>query len=447
MATAMARILVADDEEGIRAFIREALEDEGHEVAEAKDGTEALARIERESFHLLLSDLRMPGLDGLALLERARALVPEMEVLVLTAHGTIESAVQAMRLGAFDYLTKPLASPAELRLVVDRALERRRLRQGRPDPGDAAAAMIAVDPRSRALVEQIGRVAPTNANVLLLGESGTGKEVAARVIHAMSPRREGPFVAVNCAAVSAELVESEMFGHERGAFTGAQERRRGRFELADGGTLFLDEIAELDLRLQPKLLRVLQERCFERVGGSREIRVDVRLVTATNKDLEAETRAGRFREDLYHRLAVFPIELAPLRARPLDILPLAARILERVGRDLGRSALELDDGARARLLGHDWPGNVRELGNALERAAILASGSLITAEQVVLGRGVAATAGASGAPALQGTLKDLEREAIRQALVACDGHRKNAAQRLGIGLRTLYDKLKEYGLE
>ena len=438
----MARVLVVDDEEGIRSFIREALESEGHEVSEAPDGMAAARTLERQSFHLMISDLKMPGLDGLALLERARTAVPEMEVVMLTAHGTVDSAVQAMRLGAFDYLTKPLSGPAELRLIAERALERRRLRQHSSGRPTTRHELVAVDPLMRGAVENLEKVAPTQATVLLLGESGTGKEVAARMVHDRSARRDGAFVAVNCAAVSPQLVESEMFGHEKGAFTGAAERRRGRFELADGGTLFLDEVAEIPLALQAKLLRVLQERAFERVGGGREIRVDVRLVAATNRDLEVEMREGRFRDDLYHRLAVFPIQLPPLRERPGDILPLAEHLSRRIAPSLGHATLEIDAGARAKLTAYAWPGNVRELSNALERGAILSSGGTIGAEHLVLS---ATTGGA--APSLDGTLKDLERNAIERALKAEDGNRKKAAERLGIGLRTLYDKLKVYRLE
>jgi two-component system response regulator FlrC len=393
----------------------------------------------------------MPGLDGLQLLERARASLPEMEVLVLTAHGTIETAVQAMKLGAFDYLTKPLSGPAELRLIVQRALERRRLRHRAEQSGAAAGSpdLIAVDPAMRAVVEQLDRVAGTAATVLLLGESGTGKEVAARALHRRGPRAEGPFVAVNCAAVSPQLIESEMFGHEKGAFTGATERRIGRFELADGGTLFLDEVAELPAELQAKLLRVLQERSFERLGGNRTITVDVRLVAATNRELEREMREGRFREDLYHRLAVFPIRLPPLRERTADIVPLARHVLERLAAELGRPTLTLSPVAEQRLLEHDWPGNVRELGNALERAAILARSDRVEGEHLRLEPAVGGSASTApgGEEALHGTLKDLEREAIRRALEATGHHRKRAAERLGIGLRTLYDKIKAYGLD
>jgi two-component system response regulator FlrC len=306
-------------------------------------------------------------------------------------------------------------------------------------------AMIAIDPAMQAVATQISKVAATDATVLLLGESGSGKEVAARAIHEGSHRAAGPFVAVNCAVLSENLIESEMFGHEKGAFTGAAGTRRGRFELADSGTLFLDEVAELKPSLQAKLLRVLEERAFERVGGTRTIEVDIRLVAATNRDLVREMEEGRLREDLYHRLAVFPIRLPPLRERPGDIVPLAEHLLVRIGLQLRRSNLSIDDGARQALLAHSWPGNVRELANVLERAAILADGPVITASLLGL-VARAAPAGAGAALAQGGTLRDMEREAIRQALAATGGHRKKTAEQLGIGLRTLYEKLKEYGL-
>jgi len=438
------RVLVVDDEEGIREFLAEVLAGEGLQVTEAESGEAAAALVERRSFHLLVTDLRMPGMDGMALLRRARAIAPEMEVVVLTAHGTVESAVEAMKLGAFDYLTKPLSSPTELRLVAERALERRRLREHRlsQQPAETAGEFVAEDPAMRSVVTLLSKVAPTPASVLLAGESGTGKEVAARYVHAHSPRADGPFVAVNCAAVSPQLIESEMFGHERGAFTGAASRRRGRFELADGGTLFLDEVAELPASLQAKLLRVLQERSFERVGGSRTIEVDVRLVAATNRDLAAEIEAGAFREDLYHRLAVFPVRMPPLRERPDDVEPLAEHLLGRIGRELGRPGLSLDPDARRQLRHRAWPGNVRELSNALERAAIVADGDVIQPTDLALG-----PQSPQGRPGLTGTLKELEQEAIRQTLAETGGHRKRAAERLGIGLRTLYDKLKEYDLQ
>jgi two-component system response regulator FlrC len=448
----MKRVLVVDDEEGIRTFIGEVLEGEGHKVTLARDGAEAAQLLERQSFHLMITDLKMPRLDGMSLLRKARAEQPEMEVIVLTAHGTVASAVEAMKLGAADYLTKPLANLDELRIVAAKALERRELR----DEGQRSAArkaeragMIAVDPAMRAVAAQIAKVAATDATVLLLGESGSGKEVAARTIHEQSPRAAGPFVAVNCAVLSEHLIESEMFGHEKGAFTGAAAQRRGRFELADSGTLFLDEVAELQPSLQAKLLRVLEERAFERIGGTRTIEVDIRLVAATNRDLAKEMQEGRLREDLYHRLAVFPVRLPPLRERPGDIAPLAEYLLGRIGIQLRRPGLALDEGAREALLAHSWPGNVRELANVLERAAILADGPVIPAAllNLVARPGVAATAGGGGATIAPGaTLRDLEREAIRQTLAATGGHRKKTAETLGIGLRTLYEKLKEYDL-
>jgi len=440
------RVLVVDDEEGIRAFLREALASEGIAVTEAADGQVALDLLAQRTFHLMITDLKMPRLGGMELLRRAREAVPEMEVIVLTAYGTVDNAVEAMKWGAFDYLTKPLSGPAELRLLVARALERRRLRLHEQEAAiraEDAAAMIAEDPATRAVVEQLRRVAPTGATVLISGESGTGKEVAARFVHALSGRAEGAFVPVNCAAISPQLVESEIFGHEKGAFTGAAERRRGRFELADGGTLFLDEVGELPAALQAKLLRVLQEQRFERVGGTRTIDVDARVIAATNRDLGAEIRAGRFREDLFHRLAVFPVHLPPLRERPGDLRPLAMHVLAGLARRLGRGRLRLSEEAMAVLVEHAWPGNVRELGNALERAAILTDGEVIEPGALLLG----APTTNPIAEGLDGTLKDIEARAIRRALIATGGHRRRAAERLGLGLRTLYEKLKAYGIE
>ncbi|MCB9729262.1 MAG: sigma-54-dependent Fis family transcriptional regulator [Deltaproteobacteria bacterium] len=444
----MARILVADDEEGLRSFLAEVLTDEGHEVTVASDGAEAAALMDARDFHLLLTDLKMPGLDGMSLVRRARAEQPEMEVVVMTAHGTVAGAVEAMKLGAFDYLQKPLSSPAELRLLVERALERRRLRQTaarvesvRGDDDDLSFG----DPAMDSVVDALRKVARTDATVLLVGESGVGKEVAARALHRWSRRAEGPFVAVNAAALSDTLLESELFGHEKGAFTGATARRQGRLELAEGGTFFLDEVGEMKVELQAKLLRVIQERRFERIGGSRTLTADVRWVAATNRDLQAEIAAGRFREDLYHRLAVFPVRMPPLRERPRDVLPLADRLLGEVAAEVGRPGLVLDPAARAALERHRWPGNVRELRNALERAAILADGLTISAEHLVLGGPVGGSAAANGAGAVV-TMADHEREAIRQALAACGGNRRAAAERLQIGERTLYDKLKGYGL-
>jgi two-component system, NtrC family, response regulator AtoC len=438
----MASILIVDDEPGIREFLADALVGDGHEPVQAADGAAAVSALHARAFDLMITDLKMPGaLDGVDLLRKARSEHPEMEVIVLTAHGSVESAVEAMKLGAFDYLEKPVGSPAELRLLVSRALERRRLvakdevqREIRRIPP-----LTYGDPVMQTVVTALERVAPTTATVLLLGESGTGKEIAAQVIHERSPRARGPFVPVNCAAITETLMESEIFGHEKGAFTGAANARRGRLELADGGTLFLDEIGELSPSLQAKLLRVLQERRFERVGGTRTIAVDVRWIAATNRDLDAMVANGQFRGDLYHRLAVFPIHLPPLRERRQDIVPLAESLLARISADLGRPALTLDDRARARIQQGGWPGNVRELSNALERAAILADGDVVRSDDLQI----------SVAPPVRresGTIEEIERQAIRRALDEFGGNRRRAAERLGMGERTLYEKLKRYGL-
>jgi two-component system response regulator FlrC len=441
----VALVLVADDEEGLRSFIAEALESEGHEVVTVADGAEAIATTARRAFDVVVTDLKMPRADGLAVLDHVRAEQPDVEVIVLTAHASVETAVAAMKRGAFDYLQKPLGSPDELRLLVARALERRSLVKTRERvaaelPGELPltygdAAMVPV-------VESLRKVAPTNACVLLLGESGTGKEVAARAVHRWSHRSAGPFVAINCAALAENLLESELFGHEKGAFTGATAVRRGRLELAEHGTFFLDEIGDLKPDLQAKLLRVLQEREFERVGGSRTFKADVRWVAATNGDLQAMTRDGSFREDLFHRLAVFPVRIPPLRERRGDIVPLARTLLRGVAGGVGRPELTLDVSAERRLEAGSWSGNVRELRNVLERAAILAEGPALRAEDLPM-EGAPAAVTSADKPV---RLADMEREAIVRALAEEGGNRRRAAERLGMGLRTLYEKLNKFGL-
>jgi len=443
----MATILVVDDEEGIRDYLADALSDQGNTVIQAADGVEALGHLAKHSFDVMITDLRMPGaLDGIDLLRKARAESPEMEVIVLTAFGSVDSAVEAMKLGAFDYLQKPVASPAELRLLVGRALERRRLLalkdQSRREV-ESVPPLTFGDPVMAPVVRAMEKVAPTNATVLLLGESGTGKEIAARTVHRLSARRDGPFVPVNCAAIYETLMESEIFGHEAGAFTGATGSRRGRLELADGGTLFLDEIGDLKLELQAKLLRVLQERKFERLGGTRTIQVDVRWIAASNRDLEAMVRDGSFREDLYHRLAVFPVTLPPLRERKEDLLPLAESLLVRICGELGRLPLRLDDSVGVWLRSRPWPGNVRELANVLERAAILAEGERLGPRDLAPPVGEGAGPPGPGRPR---TMAEAEEAAIREALETAGGHRRKAAEALGIGERTLYEKLRQFGI-
>lgn len=466
----MARILVVDDEEGLRSFLAETLELDGHTVLEAVDGLDALKKLEKQSFHVMVTDLKMPRLDGMGLLARVRTEQPDMEVIMLTAHGSVQSAVEAMRQGAFDYLQKPISSPAALRMLVTRALERHQLRaqsersslaerSGTPE----GPVLTWGAPVMAPVVKALQRVAQTDTTVLLTGESGTGKEVSARALHHFSPRREGPFVAVNCAALSDSLLESELFGHEKGAFTGAAVRKRGRIELAEGGTFFLDEVGELKPELQARLLRVLQERKFERVGGGQSIDCNVRWVAATNRDLQLQIQAGRFREDLYHRLAVFPIHIPPLRERPTDILPLAETLLERIGREQGRQGLRLDPSVHPMLLSARWTGNVRELSNALERAVILADGNVLLPEHFAFSSFPGSTpmkipvpppppapsAGfsAGGDRQTVRSIADVERDAIQAALKQVDGNRRRAAELLGIGLRTLYDKLKLYQIE
>jgi two-component system, NtrC family, response regulator AtoC len=444
----MARILVADDEPGLREFVADALELDAHVVVQAPDGRAAAKLLDERGFDLLITDLKMPGLDGLQLLRKVRLEQPEVEVIVMTAHGTVDTAVEAMKLGAFEYLQKPLSGPDELRLLVQRAAEHRGLRdRALGESVQKGPPLTYGDPAMKPVMLAIDKVAKTSATVLLLGESGTGKEVAARTVHDLGSRAGKPFMAINCAALSETLLESELFGHEKGAFTGASERKRGRLELADGGTFFLDEVGELKAELQAKLLRVLQERRFERVGGSRTLEVDVRWVAATNRDLHGMIDAGTFREDLYHRLAVFPIRLPPLRDRKADLIPIAKNLLHRVAADLKRSVPKLTPAAEQRLLAAEWRGNVRELANALERAAILADGAVIDASHIWLDEPTPSSRPAASVDSLIRPLADLEHDAILAVLEHVGGNRRRAAELLGIGERTLYDKLKKYGVE
>jgi len=447
----MSRIVIVDDEPRMAAVVAMALERDGHACEQCGSAADALAAVEARGADVVVTDLRMPDMDGLELLRRLRAARPELPIILLTAHASVPSAVAAMRDGAFDYIAKPFDND-ELRALVGRALDLTQLRSEnrwlRKELGSRYApdAIVAESPRSRELLELIRRVAPSRATVLVQGESGTGKELVARLLHFWSERVARPFVAVNCKAFAEGVLESELFGHEKGAFTGAATARAGCFERADGGTMFLDEIGEIGADFQAKLLRVLQESEVLRVGGATPRRFDVRVVCATNRSLREEVAAGRFREDLFFRLNVIPVQLAPLRERREDVLPLAERFLERHARDAGRT-LHFGAEATAALLAHRWPGNVRELENAVERAVVLARDGEITPEDLLLEDQPRV---AASAVAEDGTLQEcLDRAAearIRAALAASGQNRNSAAQALGIERTTLYRMMKRLGI-
>jgi DNA-binding NtrC family response regulator len=454
-------ILIVEDKDSLRRMLRKTLEAEGHEVEEAADGARALELLGSRRFEMVLTDLRLPGADGLAVLEGALAADPEVPVVVMTAYGTMDVAVQAMKLGARDVLAKPV-EPDHLVLLVKRTTEQRRLRRENLALKDALAdrlgapEIVGESPEIRTVAEACRRVAGADATVLLLGESGTGKELFARAIHHLSPRRDGPFVALNCAAIPETLLENELFGHEKGAYTGAGEARAGKFELAEGGTLFLDEIGDLSAAVQAKLLRALQERTFERVGGTVTIRVDVRIVAATNKDLKSDVAAGRFREDLWFRLSVFPVEIPPLSRRKGDVPLLAERFLEKAASRLGRQGLSLGPEARQALQRHDWPGNVRELENTIERAAILADGPEISVSDLGLGAAPAAAKDRiRDLVDFDGSLSEVSGRAaalveslkVRDALLESGGNKTQAARILDVSYKTLLNKMREHGLK
>ena len=444
------RVLVVDDEARMAEAMAAALERSGYECEAFAAGEAAFSAFRERGADVVVTDWRMPGLDGLALLRQVRAARPGTPVILVTAYGDVPSAVQAMREGAFDYVTKPFDND-ELRGLVARALELVHLREENRRLRDellarVGAEAVAESEAMKAVLDLVERAAPSRAPVLVQGESGTGKEVVARRLHLGSERAAGPFVAVNCKAFADSVLESELFGHEKGAFTGAVAAHAGCFERADGGTLLLDEIGEVSPSFQAKLLRVLQEGEVQRVGAARPRRVDVRVVAATNRDLRTEIAEGRFREDLYFRLNVIPVAIPPLRERPADVLPLARHFLARHARESGR-LLRLGPEAEERLLAHDWPGNVRELMNAIERAAVLARSEEVLPEDLLLEPRPGPVPGEAGrADTLQAALDHAAAERIRLALAATGGRRAEAAAVLGVDRTTLFRWMKRLGL-
>jgi DNA-binding NtrC family response regulator len=444
------RILIVDDESNARSALSEILREEGYATETAADGFKALGKLEEFDPDVVLTDLKMPGLDGIAFMEKARAAAPGAVFVVMTAFGTVSSAVDAMKKGAENYLLKPL-DPEALEAVVERSMEKarliqetRRLRE-RLRERNAVSHIICGDPKTNAVLELVAQVGPSKASVLITGESGTGKELIAEAIHSGGPRAKAPFVRLHCAALSESLLESELFGHERGAFTGAVARREGRFKQADGGTLFLDEIGEIPPAVQVKLLRFLQEKTFERVGGNETLKVDVRVIAATNRDLAAEIRKGAFREDLYYRLNVVTVHLPPLRERRGDIAPLASFFLRRYAVENGKAIETIESAALDAMLAYDWPGNVRELENVIERAVVLADSARI--EKTQLPPTLVPSEGRDTPPPVPGsTIADLERYAILKTLEACGGSTSKAATVLGISPRKIQYKLHEYAL-
>jgi DNA-binding NtrC family response regulator len=447
----MPTVLIVDDERNIRATIARGLRLEGFRTVEAEHGGEALTVLEEQGADVVLLDIEMPRMDGLATLEALRDRGLAVPAIVLTAHGSIERAVRAVKLGAFDFIEKP-PSIERILLAIGHALDRGRLvseNRRLADEAGASAGILGDAEPTRELRRTLARVAPTEATILLLGENGTGKELAARAIHDGSPRRHHPFVTVNCAAIPETLFESELFGHVRGAFTGATEARRGKFSLADGGTLFLDEVGEIPLHLQPKLLRALESGDVERLGGSGPERVDVRIVAATNRDLPAEVEAGRFRRDLYHRLDVVPVKVPALRERSSDVPGLAAHFLDAACRRNRVRAKRLNEGALAALSSHPWPGNVRELRNVMERVAILVPDPTIGPEHLSFLAGGAPPAAPSSAAVgpLATLVEAFERAAVLAALERNRWRMTRTAEQLGLERSHLYKKLKALGIE
>src|SRR5437868_5355010 len=444
-----ARILVVDDDASTRALFGELLQRWGYDVEQTSDGHDALKLIAELHPDVIISDLVMPKLDGLALARALREESPETPLIIITGKGSIDAAVEAVREGVFDFVEKPL-DPARLKVILQRALEKRHIEhemqvlRRRLGQVDAGVGLIGQSPAMRKVMDLVEKVAPSKASVVITGQSGTGKEMVARAIHQLSPRRDKAFIAINCSAIPAGLMESEMFGHERGAFTGADQRRLGAWELADGGTLFLDEVGDLPIELQAKFLRVLEDERLRRLGGKSEIHVDVRVLSATNRDLKEEIKAGRFREDLYFRLNVFHIPLAPLKERRDDIPLLVQHFIDRFGREGGKKLAGLTPQAMKVLSEYAWPGNIRELRNSLERAVILCGSAAIDIEHLPAEMAVGGGESAYLKLPFGLPLREVEKEYILSSLGRMQNNKARTAQALGISEKTLYNKLYRY---
>lgn len=452
---AFGRMLVVDDEPGMRQLLDTAFTDKGFSVSTASNGDKAVELIRDEAFDVIITDLKMPGRDGLAVLKAAKEKSVDSKVVLITAYGTIETAVEAMRLGAYDFIAKPFKL-AEIELKVAkivRAKGAERVESREPEAALPRRGIVGDSDETKQLLAMIRKIAPSRSSVLITGPSGTGKELVAKAIHDASARCEQPFVALNCAALAPGVLESELFGHEKGAFTGATGRRVGRFERAHNGTLFLDEVGEIDPNIQTKLLRVLQEGEFERVGGTEPIRVDVRIVAATNRDLREAIVENRFREDFYYRLNVFSLRLEPLRKHPDDIPGLVDHFLRKFSADTGKEVLDVDDDVMIFFMRYPWPGNVRELENVLERAVVLAEGSSVTRSEIPPDMFFVQEQPEPDEPSLPDSASlvertdQLESEMIRTALERFHWNKTKASEHLGLKRTTLQYKIKKYGLE